>query len=165
LNKYTGQVFLFGDDIDTHEIVPARYLSAVDLKELPRYSMHDVDPEFAKRVQPGDMIVAGKYFGCGSGLEQAALALKGLGLSCVIASSFGRIFFRNAINIGLPILECPEAFRSVNQEDRLEVEITTGKIVNLTKKETYQAAAFPPLLEKIIESGGLIEAIRRKALK
>ena len=115
VNKITGKAFIFGHDIDTHEIIPARYLPAEDIKVLSRHCMHDVDPDFAWKVSSGDMIIAGKNFGCGTGIEQAALALKGLGLSCIIARSFGRIFFRNAINIGLPILECPQAFDTVNQ--------------------------------------------------
>jgi len=165
VKKLKGKAFIFGHDIDTHEILAARYLSIQDSRKMAEYCMRDVDPEFARRVQPGDMIVAGKNFGCGSGHEQAARALKDSGLSCIIARSFGRIFFRNAINIGLPILECPEAFESVNQGDEMEVQIGKGKIVNKTKDENYQAKDFPPMLEKIIESGGLMQAIRKKTLR
>jgi len=165
LKNLTGTVHLFGHDIDTSEIVPLRFLSAVRISDLARYCMKDADPEFAQRVIPGDMIVAGKYFGCGSGVEQAPLALKALGISCVIARSFGRIFYRNAINIGLPVLECQEAFDAVNQGDQLEVDVQSGEIVNRTKGETYQAQPFPTMHQKVLDCGGLMEAIRQKVLK
>lgn len=165
MKKITGKVFLFGDDIDTDEIIPPRHLNSNDPRELARHCMQDVDPEFVKWVKPGDMIVAGKNFGCGSGREQAALTLKGTGISCVIAKSFGRIFFRNAINLGLPILECADAFASVNQEDELEVDVAKGVIFNKTQNESYQAKKLPALLKKITECGGLMEAIQKGILK
>ncbi len=165
MKKLTGKAFIFGHDIDTEEIIPARFLTTSNIEELASHCMQDVDPEFVRRLKPGDMIVAGRNFGAGSGREHSALALKGTGLSCIIAKSFGRIFYRNAINIGLPILECEEAFDAVNQGDQLEVELQTGKIVNQSKRETYQAKGFSPLLKKIIDSGGLMEAIRTGALK
>ncbi len=161
----TGKAFIFGNDIDTEEIVPARFLTSDIGETLARHCMQDVDPDFVRHMKPGDLIVAGRNFGSGSGREHAALALKEAGLSCVIAKSFGRIFYRNAINIGLPILECDGAFESVNQGDVLEVEIETGTINNPTKGETYQAKSFSPLLSKIIHSGGLMQAIRQGVLK
>lgn len=165
MKTLSGKAFIFGDDIDTEEIIPARFLSSGNAEELARHCMQDIDPEFVRRLKPGDMIVAGRNFGSGSGREHAALALKGAGLSCIIAKSFGRIFYRNAINIGLPILICEEAFESVNQGDELQADIETGQIRNKTKQETYQAEGFSPLLRKIIDSGGLIEAIRQGVLK
>lgn len=165
MDHLSGKAFIFGDDIDTDEIIPSRFLTLGDIEDLKNQCMRDADPDFVKRVKPGDMIVAGGNFGAGSGREHSALALKGTGLSCIIAKSFGRIFYRNAINIGLPILECEEAFASVNQGDELEVHLPTGRIVNKTKGETYQAKGFSPLLKKIIDSGGLLEAIRQGVLK
>lgn len=165
MSTLSGKAFIFGNDIDTEEIIPARFLTTDGVEALARHCMQDVDPEFVQRLKPGDIIVAGRNFGSGSGREHAALALKGTGLSCIIAKSFGRIFCRNAINIGLPILECDEAFEAVNQGDVLEVEIETGQIRNKTKGETYQAKSFSPLLRQIIRSGGLMEAIRQGVLK
>jgi 3-isopropylmalate/(R)-2-methylmalate dehydratase small subunit len=164
MKKFKGKAFIFGDDIDIDEIIPPRFLNTYDPTELSRHCLQDVDPEFTKNVQRGDMIVAGSNFGSGSGLEQAVLALSGTGLSCVIARSFGRIFFRNAINAGFPILQSPEAFESVNQGDELEVNLQKGIIRNLTKDETYEAARFPELLETIVDAGGLIPAIRKGVL-
>ncbi len=165
MKKLKGRAFIFGDNIDTEEIIPSRILVRSRPEELAQYCLRDVDPEFTKNVQPGDMIVAGKSFGIGSGWSQAAEALKKVGVSCIVARSFGRIFYRNAINMGLPILECPEAFESVNQGDELEINFRKGKIANNTKGETYQAKDFPPLLEKIIDAGGLMVAVNKGILK
>jgi len=161
----SGHAFIFGDDIDIDEILPRRYLNTVSPSEYPAHCMEDVDPDFARRVKPGDIIVAGKNFGVGTGRGQAATALKGCGLSCIIAKNFGRIFFRNTINMGLPAIECPEAFGAVNQGDVLEIQMKKHCIVNKTKSEVYQFEAFPPMITTLLESGGLMEAIKQGKLK
>ena len=141
--KATGRVFKYGDNVDTDVIIPARYLNTSDPKELALHCMEDIDLNFSKEVQKGDIIVANKNFGCGSSREHAPIAIKESGVSCVIASTFARIFYRNAINIGLPILECDQAVKSIEAGDKLEVNFDTGVITNLTKNEKYQGEAFP----------------------
>lgn len=157
-----GKVFKFPDNVDTDVIIPARYLNTSDARELASHCMEDIDKEFVRKVRPGDIIVAGNNFGCGSSREHAPLAIKTCGVSCVIAASFARIFFRNSINIGMPILECPEASRSIEDGDEVEINFDTGVITNLTKKETYQAEPFPDFIKEIIHAGGLMNAIRNK---
>lgn len=157
-----GKVFKYGDNVDTDVIIPARYLNTSDAKELATHCMEDIDTEFVKNVKNGDIIVANKNFGCGSSREHAPLAIKTAGVSCVIASTFARIFYRNAINIGLPILECDEAIKSIDAGDELEVDFSTGLIKNLTKNQEYQGEAFPEFMQKIIDNDGLIGYIRNK---
>ena len=156
-----GQVFKYGDNVDTDVIIPARYLNSSDPKELAAHCMEDIDTEFVKKVQPGDLIVANKNFGCGSSREHAPIAIKAAGVSCVIAETFARIFYRNAINIGLPILECPEAAQDIAEGDEVEVNFDTGEIRNLTTGKSYQGQAFPPFMQEIIQSGGLVSYINR----
>ena len=158
--KATGRVFKYGDNVDTYVIIPARYLNTSDPKELAAHCMEDIDLDFAKNVQQGDIIVANKNFGCGSSREHAPIAIKESGVSCVIASTFARIFYRNAINIGLPILECDQAVKSIEAGDELEVNFDTGVIKNITKNEEYQGEAFPEFMQKIINSNGLIGYIK-----
>lgn len=158
--KVTGRVFKYGDNVDTDVIIPARYLNTSDSKELAAHCMEDIDKDFVKNVKPGDFIVANKNFGCGSSREHAPIAIKAAGVSCVIASTFARIFYRNAINIGLPILECDEAVKAINNGDELEVDFSTGLIKNLTKNESYQGEPFPEFMQKIIDNDGLIGYIR-----
>ena len=158
--KATGRVFKYGDNVDTDVIIPARYLNTSDPKELAAHCMEDIDLDFAKEVQEGDIIVANKNFGCGSSREHAPIAIKESGISCVIASTFARIFYRNAINIGLPILECEQAVKGIEAGDKLEVNFDTGIIKNLTKNEEYQGQAFPEFMKKIINSNGLIRYIK-----
>jgi 3-isopropylmalate/(R)-2-methylmalate dehydratase small subunit len=157
-----GKVHKYGADVNTDVIIPARYLSVSDPDELARHCMEDIDSEFINRVQPGDIIVAETNFGCGSSREHAPLALKAAGVGCVIARSFARIFYRNALNIGLPILECAEAAEKTEAGDVLEVELSTGEIVNTTKGLTFKAEPIPDFMLELIESGGLIEYTRRK---
>jgi 3-isopropylmalate dehydratase small subunit len=157
-----GYVWKFGDDVDTDVIIPARYLNTSDPKELAAHCMEDADPEFAQKVSKGDIIVAGKNFGCGSSREHAPLAIKGAGVSCVIAASFARIFYRNAVNIGLPILECPEAAAELETGDEVEVDLAAGMIKNLSKKKTYRAVPFPAFMQEIIKAGGLINYVRER---
>ena len=160
--KSTGKVFKYGDNVDTDVIIPARYLNTSDPKELASQCMEDIDLNFANNVKPGDIIVANKNFGCGSSREHAPIAIKESGISCVIASTFARIFYRNAINIGLPILECDEAVKSIEAGDELEVNFDTGVIKNLTKDEEYQGEAFPEFMQNIINNNGLIGYIKNK---
>ena len=160
--KSTGKVFKYGDNVDTDVIIPARYLNTSDPKELASHCMEDIDLNFANNVKPGDIIVANKNFGCGSSREHAPIAIKESGISCVIASTFARIFYRNAINIGLPILECDEAVKSIEAGDELEVNFETGVIKNLTKDEEYQGEAFPEFMQNIINNNGLIGYIKNK---
>ena len=157
-----GRVYKFGDDIDTDQIIPARYLNTSDPKELAAHCMEDADPTFAGRVEPGDVIVAGKNFGCGSSREHAPIAIKAAGVSCIIASTFARIFYRNAVNIGLPILECPQAVEALKEGDQVEVDLVKGVIKNLSSGEEYHAAPFPPFMQGIIEQGGLINYVRER---
>ena len=151
-----GKVFKYGDNVDTDVIIPARYLNTSDAKELAAHCMEDIDSDFVNNVKDGDIIVANKNFGCGSSREHAPLAIKTAGISCVIASTFARIFYRNSINIGLPILECDEAIKNIDAGDELEVDFSTGLIKNLTKNKEYQGEAFPEFMQKIIDSDGLI---------
>ena len=157
-----GKVFKYGDNVDTDVIIPARYLNTSDPKELAAHCMEDIDIDFVKKVKPGDIIVANKNFGCGSSREHAPLAIKTAGVSCVIASTFARIFYRNAINIGLPILECDEAVKAIEAGDELEVDFKTGVIKNLTKEESYQGQGFPEFMQKIIDNDGLIGYIKNQ---
>lgn len=148
--KATGKVFKYGDNVDTDVIIPARYLNSSDPAELAAHCMEDIDKEFVKKVKKGDMIVADKNFGCGSSREHAPLAIKAAGVSCVIAETFARIFYRNAINIGLPIVECPEAAKGIEDGDEVEVDFDSGVITNKTKGTTFQGQAFPEFMQKII---------------
>lgn len=163
--KATGRVFKYGDNVDTDVIIPARYLNTSDPKELAAHCMEDIDLDFAREVKEGDIIVANKNFGCGSSREHAPIAIKESGISCVIASTFARIFYRNAINIGLPILECDQAVKSIDAGDKLEVNFDTGVIRNLTRNEEYQGEAFPEFMQKIINSNGLIGYIKNSQEK
>lgn len=155
--KACGRVFKYGDNVDTDVIIPARYLNATDGMELAKHCMEDIDKEFVNKVHKGDIIVANKNFGCGSSREHAPLAIKCAGVSCVIAETFARIFYRNAINIGMPIIECPEAARNIEDGDEVEIDFDSGLITNKTKGQSYQGQAFPPFMQKIIEAGGLIK--------
>ncbi len=158
--KLQGKTWKFGNDVDTDAIIPARYLNTIDPKELASHCMEDADPDFASTVKPGDIIAAGKNFGCGSSREHAPLAIKAAGVSCVIAHSFARIFYRNSFNMGLPILECPEAAASVETGDELELDLDSGTIFNRTKNETYHAQPIPSFMQKLIAAGGLMEYVR-----
>ena len=158
--KVQGKVFKYGDNVDTDVIIPARYLNIADAKELAAHAMEDIDGTFVSRVKPGDIIVAGRNFGCGSSREHAPLVLKESGVSCIIAPSFARIFYRNAINIGLPILECEEAAEEINANDQVSVDFDTGVITNLTTGKTYQAQPFPEFIQNIIKCGGLLKSLK-----
>lgn len=157
-----GRVHKYQDNVDTDVIIPARYLNTKDHAELASHCMEDIDPDFVKNVKPGDIIVAGENFGCGSSREHAPIAIKASGVSCVIATTFARIFYRNAINIGLPILECPEARRGIEDGDQVEVDFSKGEIRNVTKNETYTAAPFPEFIRGIINAGGLMASIKER---
>lgn len=157
-----GKAWKFGNDIDTDAIIPARYLNTSDPLELARHCMEDADPEFPGKVQAGDILVAGKNFGCGSSREHAPIAIKASGVSCVIAGSFARIFYRNAFNIGLPIFESPEAVRGISEGDQVAVEVESGKIINHTKGEEYSATPIPPFMQEIISAGGLINYVSKR---
>ncbi len=159
-----GTVFKYGNNVDTDVIIPARYLNSSDPKELASHCMEDIDKTFVKRVHKGDIIVGGKNFGCGSSREHAPLAIKTSGVSCVVAATFARIFYRNSINIGLPIVECPEASEKIKDGDTVEVDFDTGRIVDKTTGESFQGAAFPPFLQNIISNGGLLKAIQNHKL-
>ena len=161
----TGTVHKYGDHIDTDVIIPARYLSSFDDATLAAHCMEDIDPNFVKVVQPGDILVAGRNFGCGSSREHAPLAIKAAGVSCVIAENFARIFFRNAIHIGLPVLECPAAAQEISAGDQVEVELSTGTIHDKTTGKTYQATPFPPFMQRLIDAGGLVAYTRAKLAK
>ena len=157
-----GIVHRYQDNVDTDVIIPARYLNTQDAKELASHCMEDIDAEFAKRVKDGDIMVAGLNFGCGSSREHAPLAIKTAGISCVIAKTFARIFYRNAINIGLPILECEAASEAIEAGDEVQVDFNTGIITNITKNESYQAEPFPEFIQEIIKAGGLMKSIKNK---
>lgn len=157
-----GRVHKYQDNVDTDVIIPARYLNTKDHAELASHCMEDIDPNFVKNVKPGDIIVAGENFGCGSSREHAPIAIKASGVSCVIATTFARIFYRNAINIGLPILECPEASKGIEDGDQVEVDFSKGEIRNVTKNETYTAAPFPEFIRGIINAGGLMASIKER---
>jgi len=160
-----GKAWKFGEDINTDLIIPARYLNTSDRQELASHCMEDADAEFAKKISKGDVIVAGKNFGCGSSREHAPIAIKYAGISCVIAESFARIFYRNAINMGLPIFESAEASKGIESGNEVEVNAGTGEIKNLTKNETYQAKPLPPFIQKIIKTGGLLEYVKQEVKK
>jgi 3-isopropylmalate/(R)-2-methylmalate dehydratase small subunit len=154
--KLSGQVWQYGDNVDTDAIIPARYLNVSTPEELARHCMEDIDTNFAATAQPGDIIVAGENFGCGSSREHAPLAIKGAGVACVVAKSFARIFYRNAINVGLPILECPQAVAETSQGDRLTVNLVRGTITNERSGCVYQTSPFPAFIMSIIQAGGLV---------
>ncbi|MGM9571528.1 MAG: 3-isopropylmalate dehydratase small subunit [bacterium] len=160
--KFQGKTWRFGKDVDTDLIIPARYLNTSDPKELAAHCMEDADPTFAGKVSKGDIIVADKNFGCGSSREHAPIAIKEAGVACVIAKSFARIFYRNAINIGLPIFESPEAAAAISEGDTLEVDADNGVIKNLTKGESYPAAPFPDFMQMLINKGGLVNYVKEK---
>lgn len=155
-----GRVFKYGDNVDTDVIIPARYLNATTGEELAKHCMEDIDKEFIHKVQPGDIIVAEKNFGCGSSREHAPLAIKCAGVSCVIAETFARIFYRNAINIGLAIMECPEAAEEIEAGDEVSVDFETGIITDITKHKQYKAMPFPAFIDNIIKQGGLLHALQ-----
>lgn len=157
-----GKVYKFGADIDTDAIIPARYLNTSDPAELAKHCMEDADPSFPSKVKAGDIIVADKNFGCGSSREHAPIAIKAAGVSCVVAKSFARIFYRNSINIGLPILECPEGVDAINEGDEIEVDLVSGKVKNLRTNEEYQATPFPEFMQNIMAKGGLISYVKEK---
>ncbi len=158
----SGKAHTFGDHIDTDQIIPAQYLVTTDPKELALHCMETADQDFVKRVKDGDVIVGGINFGCGSSREHAPIAITGAGVSCVIAKSFARIFFRNSINLGLPVLESPEAADAIEQGDELDVDLATGTIRNLTTEQVFKAKPFEPFMMEIIEAGGLVEYTKRK---
>lgn len=158
--KICGKVFRYEDNVDTDVIIPARYLNTSDEKELASHCMEDIDSEFIKNVSEGDIIVANKNFGCGSSREHAPIAIKNSGISCVIAKTFARIFYRNAINIGLPIVECPDAVDGIEGGDMVSVDFSTGVIKNLTKNTEFKGEPFPKFMQDIINSGGLVKKIK-----
>ncbi|MCG2678076.1 3-isopropylmalate dehydratase small subunit [bacterium] len=158
--KFKGKVHKFGDDVNTDEIIPAKYLVTTNPKELAKHCLEGRSKNFARKVRPGDIIVAGKNFGCGSSREHAPLAIRGCGVSCVIAPSFARIFFRNCINMGLPILESKEAAKEARQNDILQIALSKGEIKNISRKKIYRVPPFPKFLQRIISSGGLMNSIR-----
>ena len=162
MEKAKGRVHKFGDNVDTDVIIPARYLNSSDPKELATHCMEDIDKEFVQKVQTGDIMVATKNFGCGSSREHAPIAIKASGISCVIAETFARIFYRNAINIGLPIIECKEASEEIAAGDEVEVDFDTGVITDISTDKSYQGQAFPEFMQKIIDSGGLVNYINEK---
>lgn len=157
-----GTVFKYGDNVDTDVIIPARYLNTSVPAELAAHCMEDIDKDFVNKVKKGDIIVASKNFGCGSSREHAPIAIKAAGVSCVIAETFARIFYRNAINIGLPIIECPEAAESIQAGDEVEVDFDSGIITDITRGTTFKGQAFPPFMQKIIAAEGLINYINNK---
>ncbi|MCI5604966.1 MAG: 3-isopropylmalate dehydratase small subunit [Clostridia bacterium] len=158
--KANGKVIKYGDNIDTDVIIPARHLTTSDPAELAKHCMEDIDKDFVNKVQKGDIMVGGANFGCGSSREHAPIAIKASGISCVIAKDFARIFYRNSINIGLPILECAEASEDIEPGNEVEVDFDTGVITNKTKNKKYQAVAFPEFMQDIINAGGLVEYIK-----
>ena len=158
--KTQGHVFKYGDNVDTDVIIPARYFNTADAKELAKHSMEDIDTTYVEKVQPGDIMVAGWNFGCGSSREHAPLVIKTCGTGCVIAKSFARIFYRNAINIGMPILECPQAADEIQAGEEVAVDFDTGVITNKTTGKTYQAEPFPEFIQNIIRQGGLLASLK-----
>ncbi len=157
-----GSVFKYGDNVDTDVIIPARYLNSSDPADLAKHCMEDIDKDFIHKVKPGDIMVANKNFGCGSSREHAPIAIKAAGVSCVIAETFARIFYRNAINIGLPIIECPEAAKAISAGDTVKVDFDTGIITNLTTGESFKGQAFPEFMQKLIACGGLVNYINER---
>ena len=158
------KIYKYGDNVDTDVIIPARYLNAPDEKSLASHCMEDIDADFAGSVQFGDIVVAGNNFGCGSSREHAPLSLKACGVKCVIAASFARIFYRNAINIGFPILECPEAAAAIQAGDVVSVDFSTGVVTDETQGQTFQAAPFPAFIDGIIQSGGLLKSLKERGV-
>ena len=159
MDNAKGHVLKYGDNVDTDVIIPARYLNSSDPAELAQHCMEDIDKDFSKRMKKGDIIVASKNFGCGSSREHAPISIKASGISCVIAETFARIFYRNAINIGLPIIECPEASKGIDDGDEVEIDFNTGIITDITKGTSYQGQAFPEFMQKLIAAGGLVNYI------
>ncbi len=157
-----GQVFRYEDNVDTDVIIPARYLNSSKPEELAEHCMEDIDKDFTKKVKKGDIIVAGKNFGCGSSREHAPIAIKASGISCVIAETFARIFYRNSINIGLPIIECAEASKEISEGDTVAVDFQTGVITDETTGKSYQGQSFPPFMQNLIDAGGLVNYINAK---
>ena len=157
-----GHVFKYGDNVDTDVIIPARYLNSSDPAELATHAMEDIDKDFVKKVQKGDIIVAGKNFGCGSSREHAPIAIKASGVSCVIAPTFARIFYRNSINIGLPIVECPEAAEAIKAGDKVSVNFDTGEIRDLTTNQSFKGQPFPEFMQRIIKAEGLVNYVNQK---
>lgn len=162
MGQIKGKIWRFGDDVDTDAIIPARYLNTSDPAELARHCMEDADPAFSSKMSPGDVIVAGKNFGCGSSREHAPISIKAAGIGCVVAESFARIFYRNAINIGLPILESPEASENLKEGEEVEVDLKEGMIRSLNSGQAYSAVPFPPFMQELIAAGGLINYVRKK---
>ena len=160
--RFKGKAWKFGADIDTDQIIPARYLNTSDPKELAKHCMEDADPQFVNKMKAGDIIVADKNFGCGSSREHAPIAIKAAGISCVIAKSFARIFYRNSFNMGFPIFESPDAISAIDEGDKIEVDMDTGKIVNLTKKKIFHSQPIPPFMQELINTGGLMEWVKKK---
>ena len=160
--SYKGKVHIFADDVNTDEIIPARYLNTTNKQELASHCMEDADKDFAKKVKPGDIIVAGRNFGCGSSREHAPIAIKAAGASCVIADSFARIFSRNSINIGLPIVESPIASKDIKKGDTVSVDTIKGVIKNITKKKSYKFEKYPSFMQKIIKAGGLMQQLKKR---
>jgi 3-isopropylmalate/(R)-2-methylmalate dehydratase small subunit len=160
--KLKGKVFKYGENVDTDAIIPARYLNVSDPDQLAKHCMEDIDMDFIKKVKPGDIIMATTNFGCGSSREHAPLAIKAAGVACVIAESFARIFFRNAINIGLPLLECPAAVAETSAGDTLEIDLSQGEISNLTAGKTFTAKPYPEFMAELIAAGGLIEYTKKR---
>ena len=162
MQEARGRVHKYGDNIDTDVIIPARYLNSSDPDELASHCMVDIDPEFSSKVKSGDIIVGGDNFGCGSSREHAPIAIKASGVSCVVASTFARIFYRNAINIGLPIIECPEAAKAIEAGDEVEIDFDSGKIYDRTKGTEFQGQPFPEFMQKLIAAGGLVKYTNSK---
>ena len=160
-----GQVHKYGANVDTDVIIPARFLNVSEPAELAKHCMEDIDPDFVKKMKQGDIIVADSNFGCGSSREHAPLSIKSAGISCVIAKSFARIFFRNAINIGLPLLECTECAEQIKEGDKLEVDLSTGKVVNLSSGKEFTSSPYPEFMSDLINSGGLVEYTRNRLAK
>ena len=163
--KFSGKAIKYGDNVDTDVIIPARYLNTIDKKELASHCMEDIDKDFVNKVREGDIMIAGSNFGCGSSREHAPIAIKESGISLVVAKSFARIFYRNAINIGLAILECPEAPDRICESDELEADLDNGILYDKTTGESFKTQPFPEFIQKIITAGGLIEAIRKGDVK
>jgi 3-isopropylmalate dehydratase small subunit len=163
--KIEGKVWKFGSDVDTDAIIPARYLNQSDAKVLAKHAMEDERPDFSRKVRKGDILLADKNFGCGSSREHAPLALKAVGISCIIAKSFARIFYRNGLNLGLPLLESPEASEAIQEGDRVRVSLTTGEIFDLTQEKKFFAKPVPAFMQDLIRDGGLIKHLRKKSLK
>ena len=160
--KFNGRVIKYGDNVDTDVIIPARYLNTIDKKELASHCMEDVDATFAARVKPGEIVVAGRNFGCGSSREHAPIAIKACGVACVIAASFARIFYRNALNIGLPIVECPEASEAISAGDTVTVDLDRGTVTDETTGRDFKVEAYPPFMQELVSAGGLAAYLKAK---